>query len=102
MVDYRTRATRETIDQIRGELGSLVFAIEIRINTRLAEAPRAGQTIFQFDPAATGAAAAAPAAEKPPLPAVPEPPPSTATPPAPSVPPASPPAAAPGQPPLRR
>lgn len=57
MVDYRTRATRETIDLIRGELASLVFAIEIRVNTRLAEAPRAGQTIFQFDPAATGAAA---------------------------------------------
>jgi chromosome partitioning protein len=57
MVDYRTRATRETIDLIRGELGSLVFAIEIRVNTRLAEAPRAGQTIFQFDPTATGAAA---------------------------------------------
>ena len=57
MVDYRTRATRETIDLIRGELGSLVFAIEIRVNTRLAEAPRAGQTIFQFDPSATGATA---------------------------------------------
>ncbi len=57
MADYRTRDTRATIDQIRGELGSLVFAIEIRINTRLAEAPRAGQTIFQFDPTATGAAA---------------------------------------------
>jgi chromosome partitioning protein len=57
MVDYRTRATRETVDQIRNELGNLVFAIEIRINTRLAEAPRAGQTIFQFDPTATGAAA---------------------------------------------
>jgi chromosome partitioning protein len=57
MVDYRTRATRETVDQIRRELGSLVFAIEIRINTRLAEAPQAGQTIFQFEPTATGAAA---------------------------------------------
>jgi chromosome partitioning protein len=57
MVDYRTRATRDTVDQIRAELGSLVFAIEIRINTRLAEAPRAGQSIFQFDPAASGAAA---------------------------------------------
>jgi chromosome partitioning protein len=57
MVDYRTRATRETIDQIRREMGSLVFAIEIRINTRLAEAPRAGQSIFQFDPSSTGAAA---------------------------------------------
>ena len=57
MVDYRTRATRETVDQIRAEMGSLVFAIEIRINTRLAEAPRAGQSIFEYDPAATGAAA---------------------------------------------
>lgn len=57
MVDYRTRATRETVDQIRRELGSLVFAIEIRINTRLAEAPQAGQTIFEFEPTATGAAA---------------------------------------------
>lgn len=57
LVDYRTRSTRETVDQLRRELGSLVFAIEIRTNTRLAEAPRAGQTIFQFDPAATGAAA---------------------------------------------
>jgi chromosome partitioning protein len=57
MVDYRTRATRDTVDQIRAELGSLVFAIEIRINTRLAEAPRCGQSIFEFDPAATGAAA---------------------------------------------
>jgi len=57
MVDYRTRATRETVDEIRAELGSLVFAIEIRINTRLAEAPRAGQTIFEFEPTATGAAA---------------------------------------------
>jgi chromosome partitioning protein len=56
-VDYRIRATRETVDEIRAELGSLVFAIEIRINTRLAEAPRAGQTIFQFEPTATGAAA---------------------------------------------
>jgi chromosome partitioning protein len=57
MVDYRTRATRDTVDRLRAELGSLVFAVEIRINTRLAEAPRAGQSIFQFDPGATGAAA---------------------------------------------
>jgi chromosome partitioning protein len=57
IVDYRTRATRETVDQIRAEYGNLVFAIEIRVNTRLAEAPGAGQTIFQYDPAAKGAAA---------------------------------------------
>ena len=35
----------------------LVFAIEVRINTRLAEAPEAGKTIFQYDPSATGAEA---------------------------------------------
>jgi chromosome partitioning protein len=57
LVDYRTRSTRETVDQIRREMGNLVLAIEIRINTRLAEAPRAGQTIFQFDASSTGAAA---------------------------------------------
>ncbi len=57
MVDYRTRLTRQTVDSIRAEYGTLVFAIEIRINTRLAEAPGAGQTILQYDPAGKGAAA---------------------------------------------
>lgn len=57
LVDYRTRATRQTVDRIREECGSLVFAVEIRINTRLAEAPAHGQTIFQLDPQATGARA---------------------------------------------
>jgi chromosome partitioning protein len=55
MVDYRTRATRQNVDAVRAELGSQVFAVEIRINVRLSEAPAAGQTIFQFDPASTGA-----------------------------------------------
>jgi len=41
----------------RSEHGPLVFAMEIRINTRLAEAPEAGQTIFEYDPRATGAEA---------------------------------------------
>jgi chromosome partitioning protein len=57
MVDYRTKATRRTVDELRAEHGSLVFAIEIRINTRLAEAPAAGQTIFQYDRHAKGAEA---------------------------------------------
>ena len=57
MVDYRTKLTRRTVDQIRAEYGPLVFAIEVRINTRLAEAPEAGQTIFQYDPRAKGAEA---------------------------------------------
>jgi chromosome partitioning protein len=57
MVDYRTRSTRRTVDELRAEHGNLIFAIEIRINTRLAEAPAAGQTIFQYDRHAKGAAA---------------------------------------------
>jgi chromosome partitioning protein len=57
MVDYRTRAMRAHVDRIRAEHGALAFAIEIRVNTRLAEAPGEGQTIFQYDPRATGAAA---------------------------------------------
>ena len=57
VVDYRTKSTRLTVDQLRAEHGSLIFAIEIRVNTRLAEAPAAGQTIFQYDRHAKGAEA---------------------------------------------
>ena len=57
MVDYRIRSTRKTVNELRQEHGSLVFALEIRINNRLAEAPGAGQTIFQYDQDATGAKA---------------------------------------------
>ncbi|HXU47103.1 MAG TPA: ParA family protein [Thermoanaerobaculia bacterium] len=57
MVDYRTKSTRSNVEQIRAELGNKVFAIEIRVNNRLAEAPEHGQTIFQLDPKAKGAAA---------------------------------------------
>ena len=57
MVDYRSKATRQTVDALRGEYGRLVFAIEIRVNTRLAEAPAHGQAIFQYDAKAKGAEA---------------------------------------------
>lgn len=57
MVDYRTRATREVIEQIRQHYGRRVFTTEIRVNVRLSEAPSFGQSIFQYDPASTGAAA---------------------------------------------
>jgi chromosome partitioning protein len=57
MVDYRTKSTRRTVDELRAEHGSQIFAIEIRINTRLAEAPAAGQTIFEYDRHAKGAEA---------------------------------------------
>ena len=54
MVDYRSRLTRTSIDALRGQYGPMVFATEIRVNVRLAEAPAFGRTIFQHDPTATG------------------------------------------------
>lgn len=57
MVDYRTKATREVIEQIRQHYRSTVFTTEIRVNVRLSESPSFGQTIFQYDPSSTGAAA---------------------------------------------
>ena len=57
MVDYRTRANRETVEAIRQEYASRVFAIEIRTNIRLAEAPGHGKTIFEYDPECPGAKA---------------------------------------------
>jgi chromosome partitioning protein len=57
MVDYRTRASRDNVQQIRQEFEERVFAIEIRTNIRLAEAPAHGQTIFEFDPKSPGAKA---------------------------------------------
>lgn len=55
MVDYRTRATRDNVQRLREEFGNDVFGVEIRTNVRLAEAPAAGQTIFEFDSSCTGA-----------------------------------------------
>lgn len=57
MADYRLRATRANVDRIRSRYGHQVFAVEIRINVRLAEAPGEGQSIFEYDPDATGARA---------------------------------------------
>jgi chromosome partitioning protein len=55
LVDYRLRLTRQVVDSIRAQYKNLVFGIEIRSNVRLAEAPGHGKTIFQHDPASTGA-----------------------------------------------
>jgi chromosome partitioning protein len=57
MVDYRIKTTAETVSDLRGELGEKVFATEIRINTRLAEAPRYGRTVLEYDPTCRGAEA---------------------------------------------
>lgn len=55
LVDYRSNETRRNVDLMRETYGSDVFGIEVRINVRLAEAPAAAQTIFQYSPKATGA-----------------------------------------------
>lgn len=54
-VDYRTRAARDNVAKIRDQFGDSVFAVEIRTNIRLAEAPEVGQTIFEYAPESTGA-----------------------------------------------
>ncbi len=64
MVDFRTRLTRKTLEQIREEFGQDVFMVTIRTNIRIAEAPAYGQTIFEYDPEATGAGAYRLAAEE--------------------------------------
>ena len=55
MVDYRTKTTRQNVARMREEFGSSVFAVEVRTNIRLAEAPAAGKTIFEFDDSSSGA-----------------------------------------------
>lgn len=55
LVDYRTRATRDVIELLRQNYQEHVLTTEIRTNTRLAEAPSFGKTIFQHDPTSTGA-----------------------------------------------
>ncbi len=55
MVDYRNRAVHEVVDIIRGHFKKQVFDTEIRINTRLAEAPAHGKPITNYEPISTGA-----------------------------------------------
>jgi chromosome partitioning protein len=55
MVDVRIRSVRENVSRIRGAFGSAVFVVEIRVNSRLAEAPAYGATIFEHDPRSVGA-----------------------------------------------
>lgn len=88
MVDRRARSALAHVAGLRLRYGLHVFDAEIPINVRLAEAPAAGRSIFDFDPRATGAhayrlaavelaeraglsAAAESAADPPPAPAPP-------------------------------
>lgn len=57
MVDYRIRSTRDIVANLRMQFGKRIFAVEVRINVSLAEAPAYGQTIFEYKPHATGAKA---------------------------------------------
>jgi chromosome partitioning protein len=55
MVDYRTRLAKQTVEALRDQFGPRLFAIEIRVNVRIAEAPAYGKTIFQYDGHSTAA-----------------------------------------------
>lgn len=54
-VDYRIKSMRELVSHMREKYGQNVFAVEVRTNSSLAEAPAYGQTIFQYRPQSTGA-----------------------------------------------
>ena len=62
--DRRTNLSQAVEEQARAQYGDLVFATVIPINTRLAEAPIAGQPINVFAPASSGAVAYAALAEE--------------------------------------
>lgn len=57
MADYRSKATKEIIGLLREAFKGLMFDTEIRINTKLAEAPSFGKDIYSYDPNSTGAQA---------------------------------------------
>ncbi len=52
-----SRSLGLVVDKIRRRFGEKVFAVEVRTNVSLAEAPAFGQTIYQYKPYATGAKA---------------------------------------------
>ncbi|HEV8632000.1 MAG TPA: ParA family protein [Thermoanaerobaculia bacterium] len=55
VVDLRLRTVRQNLEVIRATFGSSVFAIQVRTNARLAEAPALGGTVFEHDPDSVGA-----------------------------------------------
>lgn len=57
LVDYRSKNTRETVSMLRERYGELVFAVEVRVNVQLAEAPSQGQPVQSYAPTSTGAEA---------------------------------------------
>ena len=55
MVDYRRGSTRRSIRGLREQLGNEIFAVEIRTNSVLAEAPERGRPVYDFAASSTGA-----------------------------------------------
>lgn len=55
MADKRTNLTRVVEDQARAAYGDLVFQTTIPLNTKLAEAPSAGEPISAYAPTSPGA-----------------------------------------------
>lgn len=53
--DPRKSLVKESEKRIQSFFGDLVFKTRIRQNVKLAEAPAAGKTIFEYDPASNGA-----------------------------------------------
>ena len=55
MADRRTNLTRVVEEQVRATYGDLVFKATIPLNTKIAEAPSAGEPISIYAPASPGA-----------------------------------------------
>ena len=64
MHDPRTRVSGEVIAEVRRHFGHLAFDTVIPRNVRLAEAPSHGEPVIRYDPASSGAAAYAKAAQE--------------------------------------
>lgn len=56
-VDYRAKAAQGIAELLREHYADQVFATEVKLNTRLAEAPGFGQTIYEYAPTSSGAVA---------------------------------------------
>lgn len=56
MYDQRTRFATGVFDELRRRFGAKMYATAIRVNVKLREAFRRGQTIFEFAPGSRGAA----------------------------------------------
>ena len=55
MVDRRSRSVQDMLTALRGHFGELLFEAEIPVNTRVAEAPAHGRSVFEHAPESRGA-----------------------------------------------